>query len=135
MRVVNAGRDLHPFHHHGNDSRIIARDGRLLESTPGAGPDIGIDVYTIQAVTGATYDSIFEWTGKGLGWDIYGTAPELAHNCIDGDGDDFDDVTSEYCPDHGRSYTGHLPQGLDLTYGGFLERKPVPGSPRYAPSR
>jgi len=36
MRVVGAGRDLHPFHHHGNNAWLIARDGRVLESVPGA---------------------------------------------------------------------------------------------------
>ena len=32
MRVINAGRDLHPFHHHGNHATPIARDGRVLAS-------------------------------------------------------------------------------------------------------
>ena len=36
MRVVGGGRDLHPFHHHGNNAWVIARDGRVLESAPGA---------------------------------------------------------------------------------------------------
>ena len=35
MRLVGAGRDLHPFHHHGNNAWVIARDGRVLESAPG----------------------------------------------------------------------------------------------------
>jgi FtsP/CotA-like multicopper oxidase with cupredoxin domain len=35
MRIIGAGRDLHPFHHHGNNAWLVARDGRLLESTPG----------------------------------------------------------------------------------------------------
>jgi hypothetical protein len=36
MRIIGAGRDLHPFHHHGNNAWLIARDGRLLESAPGS---------------------------------------------------------------------------------------------------
>lgn len=36
MRLVGAGRDLHPFHHHGNNAWLIARDGQVLESAPGA---------------------------------------------------------------------------------------------------
>jgi FtsP/CotA-like multicopper oxidase with cupredoxin domain len=36
MRVIGAGRDLHPFHHHGNNAWIVAQDGRVLESAPGA---------------------------------------------------------------------------------------------------
>jgi len=73
MRVVSAGRDLHPFHHHGNHSRIIAKDGRLLDTGSGSGdwPDLSYEVFTVQAVPGETVDAIFEWTGKGLGWDIY----------------------------------------------------------------
>lgn len=72
MRVVNAGRDLHPFHTHGNNFWVLAKDGRLLESTPGAGPDLAYSDFTVRAVPGETYDAIFEWTGKNLGWDIYG---------------------------------------------------------------
>ncbi|MDH4259444.1 MAG: multicopper oxidase domain-containing protein, partial [Gammaproteobacteria bacterium] len=36
MRIVGAGRDLHPFHHHGNNAWLIARDGRVLASAAGA---------------------------------------------------------------------------------------------------
>lgn len=42
MRIVGAGRDLHPFHHHGNNAWLIARDGQLLQSasgSPAAYPD------------------------------------------------------------------------------------------------
>ena len=35
MRIVGAGRDLHPFHHHGNNAWMIARDGQVLESASG----------------------------------------------------------------------------------------------------
>ena len=43
MRVVNAGRDLHPFHQHGNHAQVIARDGRLLDfdaAYPGRRPGL-----------------------------------------------------------------------------------------------
>ena len=30
LRLIGGGRDLHPFHHHGNNSLVIARDGKLL---------------------------------------------------------------------------------------------------------
>lgn len=36
LRIIGAGRDLHPFHHHGNNAWLVARDGRVLESAPGA---------------------------------------------------------------------------------------------------
>ena len=63
MRVVNAGLDLHPLHHHGNHARVVAVNGTLLESQPGAGPDLSHEVFTIQTVPGETVDALFEWTG------------------------------------------------------------------------
>ncbi|MCC7199280.1 MAG: multicopper oxidase domain-containing protein [Gammaproteobacteria bacterium] len=32
MRIIGAGRDLHPFHHHGNNAWMVARDGQVLGS-------------------------------------------------------------------------------------------------------
>ena len=125
MRVIGAGRDLHPFHHHGAHSRVIARDGRLLESTSGAGPDLSYQVFTIQSVPGETVDAIFSWSGKGLNWDVYGTpadGPEFVHTCVDGNGDDFDDTTHEYCPDHYKSFPIVLPEKLDLSFWRILQR-------------
>ena len=75
IRFVGAGRDLHPFHTHGNHSRVLARDGRLLESSPGAGPDRSEQSFTVTVAPGQTTDALFEWTGGGLGWDIYGHDP------------------------------------------------------------
>lgn len=128
MRVISGGRDLHPFHYHGNHARIIAKDGRLLESAPGAGPDIGPELFTIQAVPGETYDAIFEWTGKGLGWDIYGTGAGYEHACNDLTGDGFDDLTKEYCGDHGKPFPVALPDVNDLTLGGFYSGSPFMGT-------
>ena len=126
MRVIGAGRDLHPFHHHGNHSRVIAKDGRLLESDPGvSGLDLSYEVFTIQSVPGKTVDAIFQWTGKGMGWDIYGDTP---HDCVDGDGDGFDDTTHEYCADHGKPFPVNLPGDQELTFGGFWSGSPFLGS-------
>ena len=115
MRIINAGSDLHPFHHHGNNSWTIARDGRPLESMPGAGSDLAVSDYTITAIPGETYDAIFEWTGKGLGWDIYGHAP----------GDPLQ--PNEYAPDHGKPFPVTLPNQLDLTNGEFWSGTPFLG--------
>jgi hypothetical protein len=128
MRVVGAGRDMHPLHHHGNHARVVAKDGRLLSSAPGAGPDLSHKVFTIQSVPGETVDAIFEWTGKGLGWDIYGDPAANGHTCIDGDGDDFDDATREYCEDHGNPFPVVLPEALNLAYGGFWSGSPFLGA-------
>lgn len=130
MRMVGGGRDLHPYHHHGNHSRIIARDGRLLSSAPGMGPDLSHKVFTIQTPPGSTIDAIFEWTGKELGWDIYGTpadGAEFVHTCTDTDGDDFDDATSEYCPDHYKPIPVKLPGSLEVAFGGFYSGSPFLG--------
>jgi len=115
MRVANAGRDLHPFHHHGNNATVIARDGRLLESAPGAGPDLGVSDFTIKTVPGQTYDALFEWTGKGLNWDIYGHQP----------GDPME--PNEYAADHGKPFPVVLPNQSDLTFGGFYSGSPFLG--------
>jgi FtsP/CotA-like multicopper oxidase with cupredoxin domain len=131
MRFIGGGKDLHPFHPHGNHARIIGRDGRMLESVPGAGPDLSGEVFTIQSVPGETIDALFEWTGKGLNWDIYGTpdaGPQFVHDCIDGNGDDFDDTSYEYCPDHNKPFPIVLPDNLDVAFGGFYSGSPFFGN-------
>lgn len=80
MRLIGGGRDLHPFHTHGNNFELVARDGRLLESSAGASrsaekgtiPDLSVSDFTQTVAPGATYDAIFTWTGRELGWDYYG---------------------------------------------------------------
>lgn len=140
MRVIGGNRDMHPFHHHGNHARIIARDGRLLRS-PTGGTDLSYEVFTINSVPGETVDAIFTWTGKGLNWDIYGTlveGPDYEHECNgialsacesadpnDNNPDcqsatpEFDPVTNEYCGDHGKPFPTQLPQNQDLAFGGW----------------
>jgi len=139
MRVVGAGRDTHPFHHHGEHARIIARDGRMLESAPGMGPDLGTSVFTTVSAPGKTTDGIFEWTGAGLNWDIYGGTdvwPAMLHGCngVASDPNNefaantFDPVTHEYCPDHGKPFPVVLPEKLDLAFGGWWSGSPYLGS-------
>ncbi len=72
IRFLGAGHDSHPLHTHGENHRVIARDGRLLESTPGAGPDLGWSDFTATISPGETMDALWSWTGYGMGWDIYG---------------------------------------------------------------
>ncbi len=105
MRVVGGGRDVHPFHHHGNNALIIARDGRMLSSSATSGPDRGVSVYTIQTAPGQTADAIFEWTGEKIGWDIYGHQP----------GDMME--PNEYAPDHGKPLPVTMPENQDLAFG------------------
>jgi FtsP/CotA-like multicopper oxidase with cupredoxin domain len=135
MRVVSAGRDPHPYHHHGNHALIIGRNGNMLESAPGQGPDIALDVFTTQAVPGESYELIFTWTGENMGWDIYGTAAEgMAHDCVDGDGDGFGDTWAgstwdhEFCADHDKPIPVTLPENLDLAFGAFWSGSPYMGA-------
>jgi FtsP/CotA-like multicopper oxidase with cupredoxin domain len=126
MRVINAGRDMHPYHTHGNNIWVLARDGRMLESAAGAGPDLAFSDFTLRTVPGETYDAIFEWTGKALGWDIYGTGPEYAHTCTP-DAGGLDVVTREYCADHGKPFPVVLPTLQSLTLGPHYSASPFLG--------
>ena len=115
LRIVNAGRELHPFHTHGNNTTLIARDGRLLQSAPGAGPDLATSDFTIKTVPGETFDATFEWTGKGLGFDVYGHAP----------GDAL--APHEDPADHGKPFPVVLPNILDMTFGEYYSGSPFLG--------
>ncbi len=134
LRLIGGGRDLHPFHHHGNNSLIIARDGKLLESAPGVGADLAVSDFTIAVAPGSTVDAIFTWTGEKLGWDVYGTGVDYEHSCNGISVNDpnpasagFDPVTKEYCPDHGKPFPVVLPDQLDLTFGGQWSGSPFLG--------
>jgi FtsP/CotA-like multicopper oxidase with cupredoxin domain len=133
-RMIGGGSESHPFHTHGNNFDLIARNGRQLESAPGASkdaterglvPDLAVSDYTQTTAPGGTYDTIYTWTGQDLGFDIYGTS---GHSCADGNGDDFDDVTYEYCPDHGKPLPVVLPDIKDLTFGMFYSGSALLGS-------
>jgi len=131
LRVVAAGHEPHPYHHHGNHARILARDGRLLAN--GGGQLLGPSVFTITTAPGGTTDAIFEWTGKGLGWDIYGV-PHTEAPLVGGalkDGCDnlsgYDSQTGEWCPDHGNPFPVDLPALSDLTFGGLWSGSPFLG--------
>ena len=117
MRVIGAGRDAHPYHHHGNHARIIALDGNLLTSgEAGAGADLAFSVFTMPVTPGGTMDGIWYWTGEKLGWDAYGHKPgePLAPN--------------EYAPDHGKPLPTKLPPDQDLTFGQLYGGSPYLGS-------
>jgi FtsP/CotA-like multicopper oxidase with cupredoxin domain len=116
MRVIGGGSDPHPLHHHGNNSTIIARNGRMLASAPANGPDLGESVFTIQSVPGETADAIFSWTGEKLGWDVYGHKP----------GDPMEPF--EYAPDHGKPFPVAMPINERLTFGQHFSGSPFLGS-------
>ena len=115
LRFVGGGRDLHPFHPHGNNFLQIARDGRLLSSAPAAGADLAVSNFTLAVAPGQTADTIFEWTGEKLGWDIYG------HDVND------PMQPNEYAPDHGKPFPVTLPDKKDLTFGPSYSGSPFLG--------
>lgn len=71
VRMVGAGRDLHPLHMHGAHHQVVARDGRLL-SSGGADADLAELAFSTTVAPGQTTDAIYRWTGENLGWDFYG---------------------------------------------------------------
>jgi hypothetical protein len=128
MRLVGAGQGQHPFHFHGNNADQIARDGRLLAHPRSR--------FTTLTVPGQTVDQIFTWTGKGMGWDIYGTGADYEHSCNGISVNDpsppvaspgFDPVTHEYCPDHGKEIPVDLPEAQNMAFGGFWSGSPFMG--------
>jgi manganese oxidase len=135
-RMIGAGRDLHPFHLHGNHHHLIARDGRLIESTPGAGPDVGEFVFTTAVGPGQTFDALFTWTGEGLGWDFYGhTSPPSAPGavgqaCVDAG---VPLAPNEPLADHCRPVPVTLPIVLDSTAGPVYSGSPFLGTGGFLP--
>ena len=74
VRVIGQGRMQHPLHEHANHLRLLARDGNMLLTTPanGALPKLaGPLLFTTTTTPGQTLDAIFQFTGKGLNWDVY----------------------------------------------------------------
>ena len=133
MRVVGAGREIHPFHHHGNHARVLARDGRLLLSKTDTTKLAGPLLFTIPSVPGGTTDAIFEWTGKDLGWDMYGHTKTDGSVCVDADNDGYDDPDGlnndwEYCKDHTNTIPVTLPSLSSLAFGGFYSGSPYLGA-------
>jgi FtsP/CotA-like multicopper oxidase with cupredoxin domain len=121
LRLIDAGRDPHPFHHHGNNSLTIARDGRMLESAPGLGPDLADSDFTVKMHPGGTADAIFEWTGANLGWDMYGHGTNDALKPY------------EYAPDHGKPLPVKLPHVQDVQLGEQWSGSPFLGQTGFLP--
>lgn len=131
VRNINAGHDSHPFHYHGENHRFIGRDGNML-SSDGLVADLGRSDNTINSAPKQSIDAIWRWSAEKLGWDIYGTGPGYAHTCngntvADGSPADFDPVTHEYCPDHGKPIPVTLPAASELTFGGYWSGSPYLG--------
>lgn len=62
LRYVGAGIENHPLHPHGNHTRVVAVDGKLLRN---GYTDISYKRFTVLVSPGKTYDQIFQWDGLG----------------------------------------------------------------------
>ncbi len=118
LRVIGQGHWQHPFHEHGNHVRILARDGKLLLSQTNAALLAGRMEFNTDTTPGQSFDGVFYWTGKGLGWDIF------AHTAANG-------AANPPCnPDANGYYTIHSSPAAALptydTAGNFTG-----GSPNY----
>lgn len=133
LRIIGGGLDPHPFHTHGNHVRVIARDGRLLTSTPltplTTGADLATKEFTVTSVPGGTADGIFFWNGAGLGWDFYGhasaAAPLAPNECPGG-------PTDALC-DHGKPFPILRPSVYDIAPGAFYSGSPFLGTLGFLP--
>jgi FtsP/CotA-like multicopper oxidase with cupredoxin domain len=102
VRIIGQGRMQHPFHEHANHVRLLARDGNPLLTPSGhlAGPLL----FTTTTTPGQTLDGIFQWTGKGLNWDVFGHTTGATLPC-DPDANGYNTHTDadnyyEWCGDH-----------------------------------
>ncbi|MDJ0350524.1 multicopper oxidase domain-containing protein [Cryobacterium sp. PH29-G1] len=58
-RYLNVGTEDYPFHPHGNNGLVVARDGRPLEGP--TGQDLSFEKFAINLGPGQTWDVIFKW--------------------------------------------------------------------------
>ena len=134
FRMVTLDRDVHPFHHHGNHASVIAHNGRLLQSSTTTGmADLAVERFTQTIHAGESFDAIYSWEGKDLGFDSYG---HLA-------GDPLKPVESPlghgenlplYIPDSSTTGTDPIDPTLGLMYGEFYSGSPFLGKMGELPS-
>jgi FtsP/CotA-like multicopper oxidase with cupredoxin domain len=108
LRVVGTSRWQHTLHEHGNHIRVLARDGNMLltASNKLAGPLL----FTTTSTPGQAMDGIYQWTSKGLNWDVYAHAPGITAATCSPDANGYYTTASgapttapnyyEWCADH-----------------------------------
>lgn len=62
LRYIGAGTAHHPLHPHGNHTRVLALDGRLLRN---GAFDRSYERFTVLVGAGQTCDQIYQWFGLG----------------------------------------------------------------------
>jgi FtsP/CotA-like multicopper oxidase with cupredoxin domain len=70
IRYLNAGMGTYPFHPHGNDQRVIGRDGYALGATTAGTTDRSYEKFLIDIGPGQTVDTTLTWT------DVEGYSPD-----------------------------------------------------------
>jgi FtsP/CotA-like multicopper oxidase with cupredoxin domain len=102
-RIIGQGRMQHPFHEHANHVRVLARDGNplLTSSNKLAGPLL----FTTTTTPGQTIDALFQWTAKGLNWDVYAHVDGATTEVCTADANGYHSVPTdnhfyEWCADH-----------------------------------
>ena len=108
LRIVGTNRWQHPLHEHGNHIRILARDGNLLLT--GSAKLAGPLLFTTTSTPGQAMDGIYQWTSKGLNWDIFAHAPAYTSDTCTPDANGYYTTASgaaatapnyyEWCADH-----------------------------------
>jgi manganese oxidase len=130
IRLVGGGRNLHPFHTHGQNHLVIARDGRMLKTGASAIIDLQLSDFTTTSAAGETVDAIWgPWTGAELGWDVYGHNGTEPGICVTQDANGFDTATGEYCPDHGKPIPVVIPAQSLFAAGPMYGGTPYLGVP------
>jgi FtsP/CotA-like multicopper oxidase with cupredoxin domain len=59
IRYLNVGSEEFPFHPHGNNGRVVGRDGRALANA--TGQDLSMEKFAINIGPGQAWDVIFDW--------------------------------------------------------------------------
>ena len=172
VRIIGQGRIQHPWHIHGNHERAIARDGNLIvaQADVVASPPVdplfqrpgGPVLFTVSSVSGQSIDGIFNWTGKGLNWDVYGhshnvitpatgsaaavpfpVGPTPSVNGVASNGDPdpcipdangFDRSTHEWCADHNKPIPVTPPDPLVVANGQWYGGTPYLGLQSTSPN-
>src|SRR3984957_4428558 len=116
VRYIGQGHWQHPFHEHGNHVRVLARDAHLLVSQTNPNLLAGRMEFDTDTTPGQAADGIFYWSGKGLGWDIFGHTPSNTGNpaCV-ADANGYYTVLSSP-PAVIPSYTGNVMTGGSQNY-------------------
>ncbi|MEQ1560284.1 MAG: multicopper oxidase domain-containing protein [Methyloglobulus sp.] len=132
LRLIGAGRDPHPYHTHGNNFTLLAKDARMFESNPGvSGPNRTTSGFTNETFPGDTYDLLFTWSGAGLGWDMYGYTHATQPTYCGANNNALAaypaDKRSQLATDRCKPLPVVLPGLQELTFGPFYSGSPYLG--------